>query len=169
MKTDYKFFWKGILSNFARTPYTSGDGINFSCSEQEFMYRKAIFFGDKEIAGQILDTSDPREIKKLGRAVRGYDDFLWGKVREGFMYKACLSKFTQHKAAREELLRYPGKTFVEASPYDTIWGIGLPEDDPRAWNQETWRGQNLLGKILGKIRDKISPSENPRNPYICKE
>ena len=42
-----------------------------------------------------------------------------------------------------------------ASPKDRIWGIGLTEDDPRAWNKKSWRGGNLLGEILTRVRDKL--------------
>lgn len=37
---------------------------------------------------------------------------------------------------------------------DRIWGIGLSKDDRRALNKETWKGQNLLGYILTRLRDK---------------
>ena len=155
MNSKYKFFWKGILSNFAHTPYTSRDGIEFCCVEQEFMYRKALYFEDTETAGKIMKSQNPQTIKKLGREVRGYVDSLWDSVREEFMYQACLSKFSQHRGARRELLSYPGKIFVEASPYDIIWGIGLSEDDPRAEDESQWRGKNLLGQILTTIRNEI--------------
>lgn len=51
-------------------------------------------------------------------------------------------------------MTYP-KTLVEASPYDQIWGIGLSEDDPKAWNKLTWKGKNLLGEILTTVRDNL--------------
>jgi len=37
---------------------------------------------------------------------------------------------------------------AEASPYDTIWGVGLKEQDPLINIVETWRGENLLGFAL---------------------
>ena len=43
---------------------------------------------------------------------------------------------------------------------DKIWGIGLAEDDPRAWNKKSWNGKNLLGEVLTRVRNKLMGS-NP--------
>jgi len=154
----YVLFWGSIFSNFANTPYISHDGINFFCTEQEFMYRKAMLFEDEEIADKILKSRDPKQIKKLGRRVKNYNDVIWDAVRYDAMYTACRSKFTQNEEAKKALLSYPGKTFVEASPFDTIWGIGLGECDYRANNPAFWKGTNLLGQILTRLRDEIEHS-----------
>lgn len=151
----YVLFWSGVFSNFAKKGYTSHDGIEFVCSEQEFMYRKAKLFKDEEEAARILVATAPKEIKTLGRMVRNYDEKAWGAVREEMMFQACLSKFSGNASARKAILSYPGKDFVEASPYDRIWGIGLKETDPRALDQAQWRGTNLLGKVLNRVRDQI--------------
>ena len=42
---------------------------------------------------------------------------------------------------------------------DTIWGIGLAEDDPRAHNKDTWMGKNLLGYALTEVRDELMKEE----------
>lgn len=151
----YVLFWGTIFSNFAHTPYISFDGIKFSCTEQEFMYRKAKLFNDEEIANKILKTSDPKVIKFLGRKVKNFDNVIWDNIRYDVMYSACYSKFTQNEKAKKELLSYPNKEFVEASPFDRIWGIGLGEYDYRANDSNQWKGKNLLGKIITQIRDEI--------------
>ena len=44
---------------------------------------------------------------------------------------------------------------VEASPEDTLWGIGLRKTDRRAMRRETWRGKNWLGEILTEVRGEL--------------
>lgn len=64
-------------------------------------------------------------------------------------------QFSQNDNLKTILFSTYPKTLVEASPYDKIWGIGLPQNDPRAWNKSTWLGKNLLGGILTRVRDKL--------------
>lgn len=41
------------------------------------MVQKARLFGDEGIAKNMLDTTDPKEHKALGRLVEGFDDGKW--------------------------------------------------------------------------------------------
>jgi len=50
--------------------------------------------------------------------------------------------------------KYKGKSFVEGSPVDNIWGIGIHEDDASD-DTSNWKGQNLLGKALDTVRMRI--------------
>lgn len=68
----------------------------------------------------------------------------------------CNYQFKQNPELLVALLATKGTTLVEASPRDTIWGIGLSETNPKAQKRETWRGENLLGQILTEVRDEMS-------------
>jgi predicted NAD-dependent protein-ADP-ribosyltransferase YbiA (DUF1768 family) len=37
----------------------------------------------------------------------------------------------------------------------SYWGIGLGSDDPAIQNPKKWRGLNVLGKILTKVRHTL--------------
>lgn len=131
------------------------DARTFTCAEQYMMHGKALLFADAEIAAQILEAGHPRQHKALGRKVKNFDDHVWKKQREAIVLAGNRAKFTQNEDLRAQLLATKGTTLVEASPYDRIWGIGLGAKDPRAQDPKTWRGQNLLGKILTQLRDEL--------------
>eukprot|EP00978_Attheya_sp_CCMP212_P019855 scaffold56279_cov54-Attheya_sp.AAC.2 len=67
-----------------------------------------------------------------------------------------MAKFSKNLHLRDALLNSSG-LLVEASPSDTIWGIGLHEKATTTRNipKEKWQGLNLLGKILTRVRDGI--------------
>ena len=44
---------------------------------------------------------------------------------------------------------------MEASPYDTVWGIGLGAKSSNITNPHSWKGLNLLGFALMQVRDCI--------------
>ena len=57
------------------------------------MAQKALTFGDDEIFAKILQTTDPKTIKALGRRVRGFDTVVWNKVKYDIVVKGNLAKF----------------------------------------------------------------------------
>lgn len=61
-------------------------------------------------------------------------------------------KFTQNKKLMDYLLSTGDRIIVEASPTDTIWGIGLSQDSKMIDNPHTWKGENLLGFALMEVR-----------------
>jgi ribA/ribD-fused uncharacterized protein len=61
------------------------------------MYSKAMLFKDNNIAKEILKTSDPRQIKALGRKVQGYDEVQWEIHRFDIVVKGNMAKFSQNQ------------------------------------------------------------------------
>lgn len=153
------FFWGGEFSNWF-TCYFNYEDHEFFNSEQAFMWKKAEFFGDEEMAELILHTQNPKQAKALGRKVRGFDAEKWAMVSYPIMIAVNAEKYNQNPRLREKLLATSDKTLVEASPYDKIWGIGLSEDDDRCLDEHQWQGMNLLGKALMQVRTLLKQQED---------
>ena len=77
--------------------------------------------------------------------------FFWGHTQKNpeIIDKSCFSQW------------YPSPFVVEveASPMDTIWGIGLAQDNSQANDPTKWRGDNLLGFALMVVRDQLQQAE----------
>lgn len=155
------FFWGEWPSNWFSTYFIVKEGrkrLRFFNSEQYFMYVKAKTFGDEEIAERILsEGKNPKTAKALGRKVKNYDDTVWSEKRYQVMVDANMHKFSQDKKLKELLLssEFDGKNFVESSPLDRVWGVGLAENDPLIDDENNWLGTNLLGKALDEVREKL--------------
>lgn len=148
------FFWGDYLSNFHPANFIF-DGLKVHSSEQAYMLRKAMYFGDYNAASNILDASHPAECKKWGRKVEDYNDAAWKFVCMDHMDDAVFAKFSQNKYLRDMLLATNDKILVEASPFDTYWGIGLGPDNPMRFNENMWLGENKLGIVLMDVRSRL--------------
>ena len=144
----------GYLSNWFLSEFTV-DGITFSSMEQYMMYKKAVLFKDQITAEKILQTDDVAEIKALGRTVQNFDDKVWTKEREEIVYNGVLEKFRQNPELAEKLEKTGEEIIAECAVKDRIWGIGLSMKDESRLSVDKWRGQNLLGKILMRVREDI--------------
>lgn len=133
--------------------------------EQYMMAGKAQLFGDEERRKDILACSDPKQIKALGRKVRGFDQVVWDKFKYSIVLNGNWCKFSQNRELREFLLSTGNSVLVEASPYDNIWGIQLSADAPEAQDPFRWRGENLLGFALMEVRDELHRVR--KNEMLC--
>jgi ribA/ribD-fused uncharacterized protein len=147
-------FWHGWPSQWHPARFTL-DGVAYSCTEQYMMAEKARLFGDDQTLARILAAETPREHKSLGRKVKPFDEARWNAEAREIVYRGNMGKFTQSAALRKLLLATGDLVLVEASPLDTIWGIGLAADDPRATDPSAWRGTNWLGEVLMRVRATI--------------
>lgn len=152
----FTFFWRqeSPFSQWHPCGFVVG-GARFTCAEQYMMHGKAVLFGDEEMAARILEAKTPKEHKALGRKVRGFDGARWERERERIVYEGNQAKFTQNPELLKALLATAGTELVEASPLDRIWGVGLSAEDPRIQDPATWRGLNLLGKVLTRLREDL--------------
>lgn len=148
MENKYTFFWDGVFSNWYPSLFTV-DGIKYNCGEQYMMHQKALLFNDHETAELIMQEKNPKFQKALGRKVKGFDADKWNELSFNIMKKGLKEKFEQNHLLKTKLIASKGRTFVEASPFDRIWGIGYSRETALA-NINDW-GENRLGKILTEL------------------
>jgi len=151
---DYHFFWGGYCSQWMVAPFEEF-GETFNTAEQFMMAAKAKTFGDDETYALIMAEDDPAEQKKLGRKVKNFVLEQWNSVAKGFVTLANYDKFTQNADYLEFLEGHKGSFFVEASPYDDIWGIGMGVNADGIENPSNWKGTNWLGECINDARDMI--------------
>lgn len=147
----YALFYGQWPSNWERSPFVI-DGKRYSCVEQWMMAEKARLFGDKQAEKAIMAATHPRDQKRLGRGVKGYDETRWAAVRYQVVLKGTIEKYKQNAHLLKKLLTSGDLVFVEASPSDKVWGIGMEESDKNAGEPSRWRGKNLLGKAITEAR-----------------
>ena len=154
---NYVFFLNGPFSQWWKSPFKENE-IRFVNCEQYMMFHKAKLFNDNNIADKILKEKNPREHKELGRKVSGFNETIWNKNKVSIVYHGNYLKFTQNGELKDFLLSTGNKLLVEANGHDSIWGIGMYENDYNLLKTKMW-GQNLLGKILTKVRNDIKEKE----------
>lgn len=148
-------FWSGWPSQWYPCQFKI-DGVEYNCTEQFMMAQKAVLFDDADTLKLIMASTSPREQKKLGRQVKNFDETKWREVAETVVYRGNFARFSQNPYFTKLLRKTGTKTIAEASPYDPIWGIGLAPSDPLALDPSNWKGENLLGKVLMRVRSTLN-------------
>ncbi len=168
---NYLFFWghqpnkdgtigKSCLSQWWESDFEM-DSVTYKTAEHYMMAEKARLFEDEAILHKILIAKSPAEAKELGRQVKNFQPKVWEEIRYDIVKKGNLYKFGQNPDLKTYLLNTKNQVLVEASPVDTIWGIGMAKDNPAAAQPEQWKGLNLLGFALMEVRDELNIHLHP--------
>ncbi|MCP4214359.1 MAG: NADAR family protein [bacterium] len=131
------------------------EGVHYPFAEHWMMAEKARLFNDRETCNRIIDAGSPAQAKKFGREVKGFNQQTWDAHCFDIVVRANFHKFNQDPGLKEFLVNTGKRVIVEASPRDRIWGIGLEARHPDAENPLKWRGANMLGFALMKVRSLL--------------
>jgi ribA/ribD-fused uncharacterized protein len=162
----YIFFWghsnrhgedvgKFVFSQWYPSAFTV-DNLEYKTAEHWMMAHKASLFEDIETFDKILKAYKPGEVKELGRQIKGFDEIKWNEKKFEIVKTGNIHKFSQNKKLQDFLISTGTRIIVEASPTDSVWGIGLNQDSKMIDNPHTWRGENLLGFALMETRDFLN-------------
>lgn len=127
----------GFLSNFFPAP-TMFEGVIYPTSEHAYMASKTTNESERAI---ILSAAKPRDAKNLGRTVTLRPN--WDVVRYDFMLAVVFDKFWRNPHLQERLLATGNRYLEETNHWkDLYYGVDF----------KTGKGENVLGKILMKVR-----------------
>ena len=91
----------------------------------------------------MSQVKTPGQVKRSGTRVQLRED--WEDIKLNIMEEVNYLKFAQHKDLRVKLLATGQEELVEGNTWgDKFWGVCDNE------------GQNWLGKILMKVRERFS-------------
>ncbi|XOV90330.1 MAG: NADAR family protein [Pseudomonadota bacterium] len=117
-------------------------GMQFTSPDVQARIRQA---DSAEIAARIATPSLLDRLSGQFRRARRSD---WEKLRTIYMTRALYTKCRSHSAVAARLMDTGTRRIVENSLYDYYWGCGRDH-----------RGENVYGKILMDIREKLTELE----------
>lgn len=131
------------------------DDVAYTCTQHFLMAEKTRLLHDSDALTLILKAGHPDEVKQLEYRGQIFEPNLWDGYYFEIIRRANMAKFTQNSQLGDYLTSTQGKYLVEADPDDADLGIGMPKDHPDIMHPDKWRGKNLLGFTLSKVRDCI--------------
>lgn len=153
------------FSNFYRAPFKDASGNIWPTTEHYYQAMKFLPEVEIEIDGKkismrkyIHDLPLPGDAAREGRRrdfpMRSdweknikdleYINYNNLKVKDCYMYKALIYKFSQNEDLKQLLLDTGDAEIIEASNKDAYWGWGVDQT-----------GKNMLGKLLMLVREEL--------------
>ena len=160
-KSEDKAFPYYCFSNFAPARFEDDDGRKFFNAEQAFTFYKALTFepNNTELLEGILEESDPKKMRELGRKIQNFDIEIWNSLKQDYMRMIQEYKYIQNPNLLQILLSSEGLDIFEANPHDGEWGIKLSASVAIVTDPSHY-GTNFLGKILQNLRDSVIATRN---------
>lgn len=130
----------------------------YNSAHQAIAAEIAKAFNDQDNLQKIMVAETPDEVSYNLEDVPGdaeANEAKWNDLTKQLINDVNLRKFEQYPELAGRLLETKSATLGAYLPDDNLIGIGISLDNIQSKNPINWTGQNLLGKALMNIRDKI--------------
>jgi hypothetical protein len=146
------------FSNFHPARFRLHDLV-FVNTEQYLFYQTAIKVEDFSTADKILEETDPREIKKLGKSIDTPYTDDWAEWLPQIFLPGLTEKYRQNPSLITKLLATGNRKFVEcAGENEMTFGCGVKLQDTTSEflaDEANWPGMNMQGKLLDQVKETI--------------
>ena len=136
---------KSPLSNFNTEYPVRINNWHYLCNEQYILSEKARLFRDEDKFYAIRSATDPYEMKRLGRSIRGYVDAVWKEHSEELIMTCVRQKVFQHQELQDYLLEKTGDRTIGEGTSDRHFGVGMHISNPDVMNPNKWIEQQSDG------------------------
>lgn len=130
----------------------------YNSAQQAIAAELAKAFNDQEGLQKIMLADIPEDVNYKLEDVPGdaeANETKWNDVTKKLLYDVNISKFNQYPELSARLLETKTAMLGAYIPDDNLIGIGISIDNVQSKNPINWTGQNLLGKALMDIREKL--------------
>ena len=134
------------------------NGTMYNSAYQAIAAEIAKSFNDQDNLQKIMIAETPDDVNYKLENVSGdaeVNETKWNDLTKQLLYDVNIAKYNQYPELAARLLETKNATLGAYIPDDNLIGIGLSIDNIQAKNPVNWTGQNLLGKALMDIRQKI--------------
>jgi ribA/ribD-fused uncharacterized protein len=134
------------------------NGTMYNSAQQALYAEIAKSFNDQDHLSKIMLADTPDAIDYSLEDVPGdaeVNEPRWNDLTKQFIYDINIAKFNQYPELAGRLLETKTAMLGAYIPDDNLIGIGISLDNIQSKNPVNWTGQNLLGKALMDIREKV--------------
>ena len=142
------------LSNHFPSAFTH-KGEHFNSAEQFIMVEKARYFGDQEAVLAIMAEEEPAKQKQIGKMIKNFNLERWQASAQDVILPGLIAKFEQCRQCKDMLIKTEARDLVEANPHHLFFGVGVSLHSPSVWDSSSYKGKNIMGKMLQVVRRKI--------------
>ena len=100
---------------------------------------------------KTLRSTTTLECKQLSKEIQNFDPVVW-RDRASILCEPGISAKFEQNPNLLNLLKSTGNKCIVECAYDRLWGCGIPLNEENCFEEAEWSGDNLLGKILMRIR-----------------
>lgn len=134
------------------------NGTMYNSAQQALAAELAKGFNDQTGLQKIMLAESPDEIDYKLENVPGeaeVNETKWNDLTKQLIYDINIAKFNQYPELTARLLETKTAMLGAYIPNDNLIGIGISIDNVQSKDPVNWTGQNILGKALMDIRQKI--------------
>ncbi len=134
------------------------NSTQYSSAYQGLMAEMAKTFNDQENLEKIMIAASAKDITYSLTDVSGDEDInetKWNSRLAELLFDITYNKFSQNPELAQKLLQTKLAKIGYYKENDNILGIGIPLDNPESKKPSKWSGQNLLGKTLQQVRNRL--------------